>query len=389
MTQGKGKRVSGKVGKWAAAVLSLTHFLTHPLSAADLTKGYTFTSGEQNVTHTKLNNLVDAATINASFFTDKSAVTAPATVDLVLIYDDSASALRKITLGNLLFNNPFTITNLTADTAPAPDDLVATYDVSDTALKKATLRAMVFESAHLIANRTNWPTPARITTSLLAYDSDTGEFSKLTRSNLFYQFYEFNVFTNLANHTNPTNDDKLLLWDETNKTNKTTTLAGLVTNAPANTWTNSGDVLWGYSAESNRVAKLSLPNLAAFVTTSAGFISTASNLFYTNIYQSAETALGTGKLIDAAHGFPTTPREVWVSLKCLTAEFGYSVGDEVLAVGQVNNSTPMYYPGANSTNVFLVASTAAATPALPNKATGASWANLTAGNWRLILRARP
>ena len=102
--------------------------------ATDLTTGYSFSSGEQNVTHTKLNKAVNDATINVGFYTDKSAATTPSTLDYALIYSASAGAYRKITLGNLLFANPFSITNLTADTAPAADDLLASYDVSDGAL---------------------------------------------------------------------------------------------------------------------------------------------------------------------------------------------------------------------------------------------------------------
>lgn len=64
----------------------------------DLTKGTTFTLGQTNVTHTDLNNLVDNATVNASLISGKDLCTDPhATDDKVLLYDYSASALKRVT----------------------------------------------------------------------------------------------------------------------------------------------------------------------------------------------------------------------------------------------------------------------------------------------------
>lgn len=72
-----------------------------PAKAADITPGYTFSNGEQNVTAVKLNNAT-AGTINSSFVTGKSAKTALADADLFIIYDPSAAAFRKVTLSSLL-----------------------------------------------------------------------------------------------------------------------------------------------------------------------------------------------------------------------------------------------------------------------------------------------
>lgn len=105
---------------------------------SDLSKGYTFAPGERNVTHTKLNNLVDAATINTTFFSDKTATTAPVGTDTILLMT-ATPAWRKCTLSTLLFANTNIITLQDEDTSPAVGDYLLTYDVSAGALKKATL----------------------------------------------------------------------------------------------------------------------------------------------------------------------------------------------------------------------------------------------------------
>src|SRR5436853_3922290 len=107
--------------------------------SSDINKGYAFTAGEQNVTHTKLNNLVDLATINTTFLTDKTASTAPLAADLFLMYSPSVTDWRKITYQNLLFGNTAFITDQTEDTAPALNDFALTYDVSAGTFKKVQL----------------------------------------------------------------------------------------------------------------------------------------------------------------------------------------------------------------------------------------------------------
>jgi hypothetical protein len=106
-------------------------------NGADLTAGYTFTSGEQNITHTKLNSLLTGASINTTFFTDKSASTAPATSDTLLLYD--GSGFKKITLANLVLNNASLISSRSEDTAPATNDFFLSYDTSASGHKKVSL----------------------------------------------------------------------------------------------------------------------------------------------------------------------------------------------------------------------------------------------------------
>ena len=67
-------------------ILTLLAMAAVVARAGDINKGYTFTDGERNVTHTKLNNLVDGASINTTFFTGKSAVTNANSADIFLLY---------------------------------------------------------------------------------------------------------------------------------------------------------------------------------------------------------------------------------------------------------------------------------------------------------------
>ena len=82
---------------------------------AQISKGDTFTNGEQ-VTGGRLNQLVDSAVILSGVITDQGAMTANtvASNDSVLLYDLSATALRKSTVGDLLNSNlPVTTSAIT------------------------------------------------------------------------------------------------------------------------------------------------------------------------------------------------------------------------------------------------------------------------------------
>ena len=73
---------------------------------AQISKGDTFANGEQ-VTGARLNQLVDSSVIIAGAITEQSAMTVKtvASNDSILLYDLSATALRKPTVGDLLNSN--------------------------------------------------------------------------------------------------------------------------------------------------------------------------------------------------------------------------------------------------------------------------------------------
>jgi len=345
-----------------------------PLGAADLVTGYSFSSGEQNVTHTKLNNAVNNATISTAFYTDKSATSTIADADLFLIYSASGLAFRKITAANALTSNRGIITNQVADATPDDDDLMLTYDVSAEALKQATLRAAFFENAHLINNRTNWNTPAG-DNFYLGYD---GAWNKTARSNLWYQFWNYHTshFTNLAAHTAPTNADSLVVWSSASGTNRQLPLVNLYSNATYQTTIGSGDVIPGIVG-----GVLSTIPVATFSNYVRGVVSNY-NISSSVKFTSGLSNIVDGAVIDVAHGLGGQPDLVRALLICTNADGGYAVGDalEPLSVNGAGDAPPFAW-GANATNVFLYcSSTSSWTVAEKATPSGAAVA-LTAVNW--------
>ena len=107
---------------------------------AQISKGDTFANGEQ-VTGARLNQLVDSSVIIAGAITEQSAMTANtvASNDSVLLYDLSATALRKPTVGDLLNSNlPITASTITTSTinAVANSDILITPNDSINATGK-------------------------------------------------------------------------------------------------------------------------------------------------------------------------------------------------------------------------------------------------------------
>lgn len=94
---------------------------------ADLSKGYTFSGSAPNneVTATKLNDLVDAATILPAFITGKAEEALLASNDYFVFYDASAAAFKKVSKANLIPSSSTLFKNLAAtNNASTPDSKV-------------------------------------------------------------------------------------------------------------------------------------------------------------------------------------------------------------------------------------------------------------------------
>ena len=100
-------------------------------------------------------------------------------------------------------------------------------------------------------------------------------------------------------------------------------------------------------------------------------------------YESGAQAIGTN--VAVSHGLGVVPKVVMAVFRCATAEFGYSIGDEI----QVPNGD---HPGYSSTIVWAsstqVGFSATSTTAIriPEKST-ATFQVLTPTNWTLVFRA--
>lgn len=88
--------------------------------------------------------------------------------------------------------------------------------------------------------------------------------------------------------------------------------------------------------------------------------------------------ISSGMILTIAHGLPKAPNHVWLQLKCLTAEAGYSVGDVV----ELGNSASVT-AAVNATSIKVVFATL---PSLVNFSSNAV-AAITAADWDLIVNA--
>lgn len=99
------------------------------------------------------------------------------------------------------------------------------------------------------------------------------------------------------------------------------------------------------------------------------------------MYQSPQITISAGMVLPQAHGLLSTPTQVRAVLVCITAEQGYSIGDEVqLGVGVASGQGIV---AADATNVTIILQ---GTPGIANKSTGLA-GSITLADWKLVLRA--
>lgn len=154
-------------------------------SMGDLTTGYSFVNGEQ-VTHTKLNNAVNLAVINGTFFTGKTDVGAN---------PDQAAYLMMFCKASDGTIYKGAISRLFAHTSLIHDQTAYTTSPSDTALElpiylggtnqKATLATLITKNPDLVNAQTAYTAPIGADT-ILAYDSVGTATKKLTLGNLIH-----------------------------------------------------------------------------------------------------------------------------------------------------------------------------------------------------------
>ena len=214
--------------------------------AADITPGYTFSSGEANVTHTKLNNSA-AGTINTSFYSGKgSAGTDPNTAFTILIHNTTLDTYQKMTISSLL-DHASLLTSRTVATAPAVDDLVLVYDAS-----AGSYRAMSWTNWLFGGTATSAPTNETRFPVLHG-----GVPSSVTLSN---------VIAGLTSHALPTNGDALMVLTASGRAVKQMALESIVKDQTAATnWGNYQSVAWDGTRlrsayETNKIDGLGVTN---------------------------------------------------------------------------------------------------------------------------------
>lgn len=112
----------------------------------------------------------------------------------------------------------------------------------------------------------------------------------------------------------------------------------------------------------------------------------SSPIFTVGSFESTEQAIpGGGNSITIPHGLGGMPRFVTVSLRCVIAEQGWQVADEVLVnsvlVASSNNG---FTVGANSSSIKFAQK---GTLAIHGMSPAGNWNGITPANWRLVFRA--
>ncbi len=91
-----------------------------------------------------------------------------------------------------------------------------------------------------------------------------------------------------------------------------------------------------------------------------------------------EYTITSGMNLAINHGLPTTPRFLFLRLKCLTAEQSYAVGDEV----ELTNSSQVT-ASSNKTQIKVVFAALPTIVSLTDNSVNA----ITAANWTLVIKA--
>jgi len=337
-------------------------------SAADISPGYIFSAGEQNITHSKLNAVVGNAAVNTSFYSDKTTAV-PASGDTFLFLSASAADFRKTDYSTLFLRNTNLITGQIEDTSPDPLDFLLTYNIATGLFNKTTVTNLL--------NALN-------TSNLLANASD------LDVSNIYERgFAMAGAFTNLLPHTAPINVDSLLIWDSANLTNKQITLASLATNRPTATIATNGDYLSGYSTNDNTIAKFTVQQIRNYVTNAANSPTLAQLTRLPITFIGTNGMPATGAAATFTHSLGAVPQLVRVSLICTNADVGssYAAGDEIEMTAAVSETVSPLSSYTVSSSAVVVRFNTSSTFQLLDKASGARTGVTSRNNFIVVCRA--
>lgn len=192
------EREDGKTGLAFLCVFGVVALVLLPLAivfGADITPGYTFTSGEANVTHTKLNNL-GAGTIATTFYSGKSSAGSdPTPGNYTMIALDSVSGnYHRATLSTWFFDHSGLLANRTVKTTPSLTD---TIFINEGGAYKQISETNLFYGGSSFTEVTN--------STRLGGVLHGGVFGSLTFSNLM---------AGLSEHSTPTNGDRFMVLTE-------------------------------------------------------------------------------------------------------------------------------------------------------------------------------
>lgn len=352
----------------------------------EINGGKTFINGEL-VTAAKLNLMLSGATINATFYTDKSSATIDG-ADSILFYDVTAAGLRRTTFGAAVLNNTALVTGQPL-TTPALDDTIFGYDTSGVSLAQFQISTLLALQSLSNTNLSNTVAIASDPLRIIFPVYLGGDFSgsiglsggtnyNVSLSNLFSLFPYTKPFTNLPSFTGqPTNTDRFWYWDSVAGLNKQVSPAALITNAPAPVSFSNSMVFMAVDTNSGNIYRLTMGQLTNFVQFIFPSLTNNRVAFTTSQYPLPASGL----VASTNHGLGHTPNFVSWVLVCTNTDLGFTNGDEVAVDGYNNNSAGVVFSaGANATNVFLYYSGNG--PKIASKVDGSENA-ITASRWNI------
>lgn len=359
-------------------ILWILCLLAWPMFAADITPGYTFVSGEQNITHTKLNNSASGS-INSTFYSDKSFITFPTALGHQLLLLNLSSGEYEKTFAATFFYSSNIWLYQAITTAPSTNSQVLLYDPVASSYRRATIDTL-FNGSGVIGNLS--------TTNSTNYGGqivwrENGANWLLTRTNVMngwkYWMVGENGITNLTELTAVTNQDRIWVWDDSTSSNKSVNLTNLFMGV--NTYTNAtnADLFSYYHSRSNGMAKMTLGDLKAYMT---------NGIAIPTMYTSTNAIPSAGAQVTFTHGLGSTPDNNRVTLLCVAddAATGYVTGDEFQIESCYQNTpVPLFGIYVNSTTVGV--NRIAGTFYMRVKTTGAQATPTSEANFVVKVRA--
>jgi hypothetical protein len=299
---------------------------------AQISKGDTFANGEQ-VTGARLNQLVDSAVVISGAITEQSAMTANtvASNDSVLLYDLSATALRKPTVGDLLNSNiPITASTITTSVINA----VANSDILITPNDSVSATGKTFSS----------PDGITVTVASTAHGLVTGQQVTITASVTAYSgIYRITV-TNVDAFT-------YVLYPTTSSASGTCS------------YVREGTVRIAGELNTTGVLNISGSTLLAGTTRVSGALTSTGTANFTNsvqfnatpvyaLYSASETPIPFGACdATTANGISTTCNQ-WITVATIS-----SLTKTNKEIWEIYATTPCVYHQAAAAKVRLVTGT--------------------------------
>lgn len=165
--------------------------------------------------------------------------------------------------------------------------------------------------------------------------------------------------------------------------NVTTTGVGIGTATPTQKLDVAGNVAASGDVTVGGSLTVSGP-LAVTGAISGGSITGLSGLASASIYTSPDLIYANGTVTTVAHGLGKVPKFWTATLRCVSPELNYAVGDVIQVLGDYNQLSA-YQSTANATNFYF--SVYPAGISMLNKNGGTAVGALTPAKWRLVFTA--